>query len=427
MNIVRFEAKNVKRLNAVSITPSGNMVVIGGENGAGKSSVLDAIRYTLDSGNSLPEKPIFDGKYSGYSLVDLGDYVVTRKFKVKGDQKFTTELEIKNKEGFVVSSPQTLLESFRGKMTFDPLEFSRLKPKDQIEILRGLVGLNFSELDSERANAYEKRTEVNRDINKIKASISQYSVSADIPDEELSISALIEELNSAQKKNQENRALIESIEKIRSQRVANRETLAGLNEKLAALQEQIKKLESEQAELGKTYASKKVEISNIQNIDESSIKEKITNAESINSEVRKKKNHQELRKQYNELDSQSEKLTQIISEIDAKKNEMTANAPFPIAGLGFCDTGVTLNGLPFDQCSSAEKLKISVAMGIALNPKLKIMQIRDGSLLDENSLKIIDEMANTSGMQIWIEMVGERKECSVIISDGYLKSDERFV
>ena len=38
--IVKMTAENVKRLQAVSITPSGSTVVIGGNNGEGKCSVI---------------------------------------------------------------------------------------------------------------------------------------------------------------------------------------------------------------------------------------------------------------------------------------------------------------------------------------------------------------------------------------------------
>ena len=56
---------------------------------------------------------------------------------------------------------------------------------------------------------------------------------------------------------------------------------------------------------------------------------------------------------------------------------------------------------------------------------MKILLIRDGSLLDEDNLKLISEMAFDSGVQIWIEKVTTDSEaCSVIIHDGSIKEKE---
>lgn len=50
MKIIRLDAANVKRLKAVEITPDGTLQVVTGANGAGKSSVLDAIWLALGGG-----------------------------------------------------------------------------------------------------------------------------------------------------------------------------------------------------------------------------------------------------------------------------------------------------------------------------------------------------------------------------------------
>lgn len=47
MNILKLEASNILRLSAVTITPQGNAIVIGGENAQGKSSVLNSIAMAL--------------------------------------------------------------------------------------------------------------------------------------------------------------------------------------------------------------------------------------------------------------------------------------------------------------------------------------------------------------------------------------------
>src|SRR5690606_9517554 len=121
-----------------------------------------------------------------------------------------------------------------------------------------------------------------------------------------------------------------------------------------------------------------------------------------------------LRTLIDDLEGDAESLTSKIQAIDQQKADMLAKAPFPVCGLGFDENGVTLNGLPFDQASSAERLRVSVAMGIALNPKLRVMLIRDGSLLDSDSLALVAQMAEEHDTQVWVERVSEGEDVSVI-------------
>jgi hypothetical protein len=103
----------------------------------------------------------------------------------------------------------------------------------------------------------------------------------------------------------------------------------------------------------------------------------------------------------------------------SEKRKKITEAAYPIPGLMF-DTagGVVLNGIPFEQCSSAEQLRVSVAIGLALNPKLKVLLIRDGSLLDDDSLREIQAIAEKADAQIWMERVGVDGQTSVVIEDG---------
>ena len=59
-----------------------------------------------------------------------------------------------------------------------------------------------------------------------------------------------------------------------------------------------------------------------------------------------------------------------------------------------------------------------MAIGLATNPKLRVLLIREGSLLDEKNLAMVAEMAEKADAQIWLEKVGKGKECQVIIENG---------
>ena len=96
-------------------------------------------------------------------------------------------------------------------------------------------------------------------------------------------------------------------------------------------------------------------------------------------------------------------------------------ATYPVQGLALGDDGILFNGLPFSQASSAEQLRVSVGIGLASNPRLRVLLVRDGSLLDPASLAMMREMAESAEAQVWIERVSKGDECTVIIQDGRIE------
>ena len=109
--IIRLEAQNVKRLKAVTITPEGEMVVVGGNNGAGKSSVLDSIQYALAGKRSMPAEVVRRGQSKATVRVDLGDLIVERTMRPGGGGS----LKVTTPEGITPKSPQAVLDRLAGQ------------------------------------------------------------------------------------------------------------------------------------------------------------------------------------------------------------------------------------------------------------------------------------------------------------------------
>ena len=86
MKIIKLEASNVMRLNAVEITPKGDVVILGGKNGAGKSSVLESILLALGGRKSKIKEPLKKGKDKGKVVLELDGtgLIVTRTFTKAG-------------------------------------------------------------------------------------------------------------------------------------------------------------------------------------------------------------------------------------------------------------------------------------------------------------------------------------------------------
>jgi len=135
-------------------------------------------------------------------------------------------------------------------------------------------------------------------------------------------------------------------------------------------------------------------------------KPKLSSASEINRIVSDNEAYKETEAELYDAKQSYDSFTEQIETLDSNTKELIENANMPISGLQMSDNGVMYNGIPFEQCSQAEQIKISVAMGCALGNELRIMLIRDGSLLDNTSMAVLSAMAEEYNMQVWLERVG---------------------
>ena len=76
--IVELRAENFQRLKAVQIRPHGRVVRLTGDNGEGKTSVLEAIASAIRGKDACPRDPIRGGADKAWVSLDLGDKIVRR-------------------------------------------------------------------------------------------------------------------------------------------------------------------------------------------------------------------------------------------------------------------------------------------------------------------------------------------------------------
>uniref|UniRef100_A0A6M3KF53 Putative ATPase domain containing protein n=1 Tax=viral metagenome TaxID=1070528 RepID=A0A6M3KF53_9ZZZZ len=413
MKIIRLEVENIKRLQAIEITPTGNLVVIGGKNGEGKTSALDSIAYTLGGKALIPSEPIRRGAKKAKATVNLGEFVVTRTFTQGGGGT----LKITGRDGTVYSSPQRMLDDFKGRLTFDPLEFAGMKPADQLDTLKQIVGLDFTEMDATWKRLYNERMLVNRDLKNAKTNFEKMLHYNDLPDEKVSVKMLMANLQAAEAKNGANN--------VRRQRLVEIESrMTNTRVKIAELWRQIEEFEKFMTKLKKEHSGLEDEVLALEDTNENAIRDQISSAEATNQKIQANLDRVATQALVAEKQQESDRLTAEMSMIDLIKTRKLSEAKFPITGLAFDESGVIYQGLPFEQASGAEKLRVSVAMGLAMNPKLNVLLIRDGSLLDADNLEMVARMAEVADAQVWIERVGDGAECQVIIENGKIRNDK---
>jgi uncharacterized protein YoxC len=295
----------------------------------------------------------------------------------------------------------------------------RLDPAKQFETLKALTGIDTTDIETKRKAMFEERTIVNRELKSIESRYNAIVVPLDVPEKEISSIEIVDKITKANdiKNNQE-----KAVEK--NKRLT--EDIGRGSEKIASLKEEIKKCEEAIKNLevlrDQNLPLTKVEIPNTE-----ALQVELASVDARNKAFQLKQNKDKLQKELNEQKKKSENLTVNIEKLDQEKLTRVASAKFPVEGLAFGEELITYGGLPLDQASDAEKLRVSMAMAMAMNPKLRVLRITDGSLLDSNSMKIIEEMAKTNDYQVWVEVVDESGKIGIVIEDGaVIKNNELF-
>lgn len=432
MKIVQLQAENFKRLVAVEITPEGNIVEVTGKNGSGKSSVLDAIYVALVGRSAAPPKPIRTGEEQALIRLDLGDLTVTRKFSTKEGGTYTDSLKVENAEGLRYGKPQEVLDALLGEIGFDPFEFVQMRAGDQADTLLRMVPLpvDLDELAEQDQSDYQNRRDINRDHAALKAQLEAIP-KEEVPDEVPDRQALTEKLSSAAETNSK----IERERMIREQERGDIERIRAAAEdgelRAAVLRKEAEELEEMAKERRKAADEQAKQLDAREPlpdpVDTEALRTQLEEADRIAGSVARQKRRGELAEQVTKLAEQSQALTDAMAAREKERQEALAKAEMPIEGLGFAidEKGkpmVTFGGVPFEQASTAEQLRASTAIAMAANPSLRVLRVKDGSLLDEDSMKLLAEMAKAEDFQLWIERVGTDGGVGIVMENGEIKA-----
>ncbi len=427
--IVQLLTENVKRIKAVSITPNGRIVEITGKNGNGKSSVLDSIFYALGGNKVIPSQPIRNGSKKAVTEVNLGGLTIRRTFTRQEDNSFTSSVVVESEEGARFQSPQAVLNKLIGDLTFDPLEFTRKKPNEQFELMKRFVpDFDFEEEERVRKAAFDRRTDVNRRVKDLKSQAAGIIVPDGTPEVEIDVSALTDELQQVGEHNA-------NIEMRRSnrQRVADEADrfeieAKNLDDRAAELRRQADEAETQAVEKRELAEERRQKLKEAGDLPEAKsadeVRSRINEANRTNSQVQLRIRLDQLIAEVSTAEAEADQLSKDIDASNDRKMKAIEKADLPVEGIGFGDGFVTLNGVPFDQASTAEQIRAGCEMGMAANPRLRVIMIREGSLLDDDAMKIVAELAEKNDYQVWIETVQSDSPGAVVIEDGQVKAEE---
>lgn len=385
---------NFQKVSYARIEPSGNLIVLAGKNGAGKTGTIDGLETTFTGHNGRNiKRPIKDGHGKASIDIALSDgSTLTRGYTPSG----TT---LKGKDAAGNKFGQKEIDARLSSLGIDGRKFISMGEKDQLKALLSIVDLPFvpAELDAERKALEAKRLLVGQQGK----AIGEVAADPSLPTEEVSLNELLGRHRAAQESITRRSNKTREAQHWKSEAERLRQELSEAERKAVEAEEDLNELP-----LGE---------------DPVWLQEQIDGAETSNAAIRANAHATTQAALKVALREQYEALTEEIKAIDRRKADGLAQAEMPIEGLDFDDEGVLYQKVPFSRASGREQLIVSCAMIMATNPEIRVIVVRDGNVLDLEGLQILQDMAEATDFQVFIEIVREEKnDEEYFFADGEL-------
>lgn len=417
--IKTIKVENYKAISNQEIDLNGASILVTGGNNQGKSSMLKDLIDRFRG--QKPEIIVKEGEEKGFNIMELTDgSKIEWKFNQKNESfAFTTPDNFTIKTGVLKS----IGKRYFG-IKFDIDKFITSSQAEQTKMVQKLLGIDLSELDEKYSTKYTKRTEENKELNRLLNSkvIKPEEVKTTDLEALRAEKKNIEDSNTVLKNNwkKENEAHQASInefneeqEKISSNKEYIEENI-GVLEKLKEndffgkfinwddkIEEEFKNLPEAQDKKILTTLDEP-EYNSLEEIDKK-IEEAITN----NS---LKDSYDEKLNSYNEWIASGEKQRKIVDKLNkeldkikAERFELIKKSKLP-ADFELTENGLIYKGLPLEnaQISSSAKYICALKLGALSLGELRTMHF-DASYLDNISLKEIQEWAEKQDLQLLIE------------------------
>lgn len=446
--IKKLEISNIKKISFMELTPDDNLIKLRGKNAQGKTSVIDSIMMALGGSRAIGEYPIKEGESSGQIILETDFCKVQRDIYKSKYGETKTSLTIFDKQGNLIKRPQEFLNRLLGDSIVSPEEIIHKAPKDRIEMLKTAFGIDFSDLDGERGRLFNERTERRRTEKLMTGNLLAYRHLPEKQEGHRTAEEILKDIKEAEipfERERESKALQSreraeiqelyeerdgAMSNVQQQSFAANELNIKIKEMIERknqLEREVKKNEKWLDDVEKRLVEAKKKISkgytvlpkDIERMDV--LKEELKRSSLVEKESQEMKLRDKIYKDRENERKIISLLGREIDNIDNEKKRILRDTKFPIDGMEFGELDIMFNGIPFLECSMAEKIKIAVAICVKTNSDAKIMRLEDGSLLDSDSLKEIEEMAKESGTQIWVEIVEQGKDNSaLIIEEGHI-------
>jgi DNA repair exonuclease SbcCD ATPase subunit len=427
MKVQELKVRHVRGVRNIKIYADDDCNELVGKRGAGKSTLLDAIRFAIGGPSAVDSSMLRQGETKGEVSLKTDD----------GWEIVRTVREGKKPTAKITKDGQKRLQGDLDKLftdfAFDPLAFSRMRIPDQVECIKRLAGKELvAELDELDKLIKEVKAEITLKGREIKG-----KGTVDIPakpdeSKRIDTSAVMAELKEIKAFNQEQEGIAADVNRVTNEVYNSSEHLKVMEGEVAAAKAALARAEKELEESVKRHASLEKSLHDMEKPqdekDISELDEKLAMASEVNDAITAQvTEYKAAKKKAQELDELKDARSDLQDELETlleKRSDKSRSIKMPVEGMTFSDDGIRVDGKPFKDLSSSEKISASAEIGMAIHGDFQVMLVQDGALLGEDGFAELVELAKKNGIQLWVETIGKKgfSEDAIYIEAGELKT-----
>ena len=407
VKINRLEIENVKRVKAVRLSPSAKgLTIIGGKNGQGKTSVLDAIAWALGGKKFEPTQAHREGSMTDPKLhVELSNGLIVERGGKNGT------LKVLDPNG--AKGGQKLLDAFIDELALDLPKFMEASDTEKGKILLQIIGVGdkLAEMDREEATLYNRRTEIGRIAEQKKKFAAEMTYYPDVPKEPVSASELIRQQQEILKKNAENQRL--------------RDNELALQIELDAAMKELKAVQSRCDKLAAQFEIAQRDAKDLHDESTEELEKNIADVDALNVKIRANLDREKAELDAETYSKQYDSLTQEIESVRDSRKALLDSAELPLPELSVKEGKLLYKGQHWDGMSGAERLRVATAIVRKLKPECGFVLMDKLEQMDQDTLAEFGAWLEAEGLQVIATRVSTGDECSIIIEDGYVLGGEK--
>lgn len=407
IKINALEIENVKRIRAVALEPTANgLTIIGGNNGQGKTSVLDAIAWALGGDRLRPD----NAERQGSTLPPRIKVVLSNGLVVERTGK-NSNLKVTDPNG--QRHGQQLLNSVVEELALDLPKFMNAGDREKADILLKIIGVKdqLTAMERREKELYNQRLLLGRTAEQKEKYAKEMPFYPDAPEAVVTVTELIQRQQMLLAQNGENQQKRFRLEQML-------QTKGRMEHDIMELKSKITMLEAQYETLTQDIRTAQMTVEQLRDESTAEIERDIAEIEKINMKVRSNMDRAKAEDEAMQYKAQYEELSRQLDDARKERYALLNNAPLPLPGLSVEDGELTYNGFKWGSISSAQQLKIATAIVRAINPNCAFVLMDKLEQMDLKTLQEFGAWLQEQGLQVIATRVSTGDECSVIIEDG---------